>query len=67
MQVRVERVSAIPHNAQIFIDDQVECYTIYMLQDLIAEESAELLSVALTALVSNRRRRISPQLRSHTG
>lgn len=67
MQVQVQRVPRIPHNAVIFIDDQVDCYTIYILEDLIEEEPAELISAALTALVTNRRRRSMHQLRSHTG
>ncbi|MFF7411559.1 hypothetical protein [Streptomyces lydicus] len=67
MQVQIERVPSMPHNAVIFVDDRVDCYTIYILEKLIEEEPAELISAALTALVANRRRRSAHQVRSHTG
>lgn len=56
MCVRVLRVSGMPHNVQVWVDDGIECFTVYIDNKLITESGATALELALSTAVAGWRR-----------
>lgn len=52
MCLRVLRVSGMPCNVEVWIDDGVDCYTIYIDRELITERGATALQRILRTTVS---------------
>ncbi|MFK8844756.1 hypothetical protein [Streptomyces sp. Ac-502] len=71
MRVQIQRVSGMPHNVQVFVDDRPGRVMIYVDTALGEAEAEEAISEALTALTKYWRRAESPtgqpRLRVHTG
>lgn len=51
MCLRVLRVSGMPCNVDVWIDDGVDCFTIYINEELISERGATALQEVLRATV----------------
>lgn len=56
MCVRVLRVSGMPHNVQVWVDDGIECFTVYIDKSLITERGANTLELAFSTTVAGWRR-----------
>jgi hypothetical protein len=52
MCLRVLRVSGMPCNVEIWIDDGVDCFTIYIDKELITEQGADALQRILRTTVA---------------
>lgn len=56
MCLRVQRVSGMPCNVEIWIDDGLDCFTIYIDKKLITKQGATALQQILRTTVSGWRR-----------
>lgn len=56
MCVRVLRVSGMPHNVQVWVDDGIDCFTVYIDKSLITERGASTLELAFSTTVAGWRR-----------
>lgn len=67
MRVQIQRVSGMPHHAQVFIDDQPDRVVIYVDAELDSAEAETAIADGLTALSKYWKRTESPvgQLRLH--
>lgn len=52
MCLRVLRVSAMPHNVQVWVTDESDCFTIYIDRKLITKPGAVALQKVLRATVT---------------
>ena len=51
MCLRVQRVSGMPYNVEVWIDDGVDCFTIYIDRKLVSERGATALQQILRTTV----------------
>ena len=67
MRVYVKRVSAMPHNVRVWVDDERPDMRIVLMDKiLISEEGARLVESALNAANETTRSSLRPLLRLHT-
>ena len=71
MCVRVQRVSSMPFNVQVWVDDSLGCFKLYIDEDLITEAGAVALEQILRTTVTGWQRLdesvVSRALRAVTG
>lgn len=71
MCVRVQRVSSMPFNVQVWVDDSLGCFKLYIDEDLITDAGATSLEQILRTTVTGWQRLdesvISRALRAVTG